>query len=258
VVFAGGERKIGGRAFNVMECVPGHSMLEDLFADLAAAPRVADQLAQTHAQLHAVPTAGVAAALDAARVPREAVSVDGLLRLVERYAAEPALGGLRDCADWLLQNRPPERGDLCVCHGDFHPGNVMVDGGRVTGVIDWSGPQIAHVEYDLAVSLVLIAVAAPGLVEGAPPEMFEAFADEYLQRYGRRRPFDADRLRYYRALRSFRAFARGSAAWAPRIDAALVPRDQYPWAEASAMRRLAGVLHETIGLDVPLPSGVEG
>ncbi|MBW2280719.1 MAG: phosphotransferase [Deltaproteobacteria bacterium] len=257
VVFAGGERTMGGRAFNVMERVSGHAMIEDLFADPAAGTRVADQLAEVHAQLHELPVAGVADALEAAGVPREAVSVDGQLHLVRRFGAEPALGRLGDCADWLLENRPPERGGLSVCHGDFHPGNVMVDGGRVTGVIDWSGPGIAHHEHDLAVTLVLIAVAAPALVQSAPPGMFEAFADGYLATYARHRPVDADRLRYYRALRSFRAFAHGSAARTPGIDPALVPRDQYPWAEAGLMRRLAGVLHETTGLDVPLPSGLE-
>ncbi len=257
VVFAGGDRAIGGRAFNVMERIPGRSMMEDLFADPAAVPQVADRLAQTHAKLHELPTDGVADALDAAGVPGRDVSIDGLLSLVKRYGAEPALGCLGECADWLLENRPAERGELAVCHGDFHPGNVMVDDGRVTGVIDWSGPKIAHVEYDLAVSLVIIAVAAPGLVEGAAPGMFEEFADGYLQTYARYRPFDPDRLRYYRALRSFRAFARGSAAREADIDPALVPRDQYPWAKASVMRSLAGVLRETTGLEMPLPAGVE-
>ncbi|MCH8346269.1 MAG: phosphotransferase, partial [Chloroflexi bacterium] len=56
VVVPGCERVMGGRAFNVMERVPGHSLMEDLLADMAAAPRVADQLAQTLAELHAVPS----------------------------------------------------------------------------------------------------------------------------------------------------------------------------------------------------------
>jgi hypothetical protein len=93
-------------------------------------------------------------------------------------------------------------------------------------------------------------------VKSAPPGTFEELAARYLEMYARYRPLHADRVGYYRALRSFRAFARGSAAWTPGIDPALVPRDSYPWAEAGMMRRLAGVLHETTGLDVPLPPGV--
>ena len=257
VVYAGGDRTIGGRAFNVMERVAGHSMMEDLFADLAAGPQVADQLAQVHAQLHELPTASVGEALDAAGVPRHSVTIEGQLHSLDRYVADERLAHLAPAAAWLREHRPAERDRLSVCHGDFHPGNVMVHDGRVTGVLDWSGPQLAHAEYDIAVSLVLIAVAAPGLVEGAPPGTFEAFAAWYLEAYERYRSFDSGRIDYYRALRAFRAFARGTATRTPGVDPALMPRDQYPWANPGALRRLADVLKETTGLDLPLPPGVE-
>ena len=42
---------------------------------------------------------------------------------------------------WLEENRPAEIGRTLV-HGDFRLGNLMVAGGRVTGVLDW---ELAHV-----------------------------------------------------------------------------------------------------------------
>lgn len=36
-----------------------------------------------------------------------------------------------------------------LAHLDFHPGNVLVDGGRVTGVIDWDGAGRGDRHFDL-------------------------------------------------------------------------------------------------------------
>ena len=255
VLVAGDERTIRGRAFNVMERVPGHSMMEDLFADLARGPEVADLLAQAHADLHAVPSDRIANAIEEVGIPLQAVSLAGQLDNLERYVADDALAYLEPGVAWLIKNQPVERDPLTVCHGDFHPGNVMVNSPKVTGVLDWSGAQLADPEYDVAVSLVLVAVAAPGLAGDVPPDTFRAFAASYLDTYSRRRALDPDRLRYYRAYRAMRAFLRGSAARTPGVNPGLLPRDQYPWAAESAMRRLVVVIEETTGIALPLPPG---
>jgi aminoglycoside phosphotransferase (APT) family kinase protein len=256
VLIAGGQRSIGERAFNVMERVHGHSMMEDLFAGLAAWPEVADLLAQTHADLHAMPSDLIANAIREAGIPPRTVSLAGQLDNLQRYVADDALAHLGPCVAWLFGKRPVERDQLVVCHGDFHPGNVMVDIGKVTGVLDWSGAQLADPEHDIAASLVLVSVAAPELASDVPPEAFEAFALGYLESYSRRRTVDPERVRYYRAYRAIRAFLRGSAARTPGVDPGLLPRDQYPWAAEGVVRRLAGVIQQTTGIAVPLPPGV--
>ncbi len=257
VLVAGGERTLGGRAFNVMERVHGHSMMEDLLAGRATGPEVADLLAQTHADLHAVPSDRIANAIEEADIPLRAVSLAGQLDNLRRYVADGALARLEPGMAWLLENQPVERDPLMVCHGDFHPGNVMVDSGKVTGVLDWSGAQLADPEHDVAVSLVLVSVAAPELAGELPPQAFEAFALGYLESYSRRRTVDPERVRYYRAYRAMRAFFRGTAARTPGVNPGLVPRDQYPWAAEGAVRRLARVIQETTGIAMPLPPGVE-
>ncbi len=257
VLLPGGSRTIAGRAFNVMERVAGNSLMEDLFADPMSAPGIADQLAQTLVELHSVPFDGVVNALGRAGISTDGSSPDNNLRHLQTYAADPLLAHLEPGVAWLIKNRPAQRDTPSVCHGDYHPGNVMVDNGRVTGVLDWPGARIAEPEHDVAVSLVLVAVAAPGLATDIPPESFQMFADAFLSAYERRRPLDDARLSYYKANRILRAFLRGSALRTPGVSAELLPRDQYPWAEDGAMRRLVSNFRDITDIDLPLPAGVE-
>jgi aminoglycoside phosphotransferase (APT) family kinase protein len=203
-----------------------------------------------------VPSGPVADYLQDGGFSADGSTTAGQLRHFQPYVADPALTHLEPGVTWLLENQPSERGVLSVCHGDFHPGNVMVDDGEVTGVLDWPGAQLADPEYDVAVSLVLMAVAGPSLAKDVPADAFEAFATSYVEAYSRRRALDPGRLRYYRAYRAIRAFIRGTAARTPGVEAELLPRDQYPWAEEGALHRLAGVIKETTGIDQPLPPGV--
>ena len=41
-----------------------------------------------------------------------------------------------------------------LCHGDFHPGNVLLQGSRVSGVLDWDYAQISCAEFDLAYAML--------------------------------------------------------------------------------------------------------
>lgn len=252
VVVPGGERLIGGRAFNVMERVSGHSLMEALFGDIGSAPRIAGLLAQTHADLHAVPRTGVEKALHDAAITLNESTLAGRLRYLQRFVEDTHLSYLEPGVSWMLRNQPVERSERSVCHGDFHPGNVMVDGDRVTGVLDWAGAQLSDPEHDVAVSLVLVAVGAPMLAESVPAAAFEAFAGEYLAAYEKRRPLDPDRLSYYRAYRVLRAFLRGTASRTPGVAQELLPRDNYPWSGDGALHRLADLFQDITGVELPV------
>ncbi|WP_019159907.1 phosphotransferase [Brevibacterium senegalense] len=49
---------------------------------------------------------------------------------------------------WLEDNRPSEI-DRTLVHGDFRLGNLMVDSGRVTGVLDWELSHVGDPREDL-------------------------------------------------------------------------------------------------------------
>ncbi|MFB6720183.1 phosphotransferase family protein [Kribbella sp. NPDC056345] len=66
--------------------------------------------------------------------------------------------------DVIRQGVPAYEG--CFLHGDFHPGNVLFEGARITGVVDWAGPSWGPVDLDAAhcsVNLALLHGAEWGL-----------------------------------------------------------------------------------------------
>ncbi|WP_324741672.1 phosphotransferase family protein [Tsuneonella sp. CC-YZS046] len=52
--------------------------------------------------------------------------------------------------DWLDRNIPPNDASPVLVHGDFNVHNVLVDNGRITGVLDWECSNIGAPEQDLA------------------------------------------------------------------------------------------------------------
>lgn len=69
-----------------------------------------------------------------------------------------------------------------LAHGDFHPGNILLDGGKLSAVIDWEflGRKVAG--YDLALLTGCLGMDNPAwLVEGAVAELKrDLAASKYL------------------------------------------------------------------------------
>ncbi|MBM3807738.1 MAG: hypothetical protein FJW22_06025 [Acidimicrobiia bacterium] len=62
---------------------------------------------------------------------------ENLIGWVEEKSADLAGDPLRGyCVGWLREHRPAS-GPMVVSHGDPNPGNVLVDRGKITGVVDW-------------------------------------------------------------------------------------------------------------------------
>jgi len=168
-----------GRAFMVMDRAAGRSALSGL--DRGLAPDVALRLlrqvpgllARSMAQLHALDPDLVRDELT--QVRDAAVTVPGLVCALAQSAAESGRPDLVDAARWLTEH-PPAPAPAVICHGDFHPFNLLADGDRVT-VLDWSNALLAPRAYDVAFTSLLL---------GEPPLRVAGWQRPLLRLAGRR------------------------------------------------------------------------
>src|SRR5207249_636683 len=120
-----------GGAFLVMERLPGERLLD------ARRLGIASVLVDMQMRLHALDPDVLWRALDAdaPAIARDVMTFGGYLRRLAARVDDGALDGLRPAMRWLLDHRPPEPAPLSICHGDFHPHNLLYARGAVTGVL---------------------------------------------------------------------------------------------------------------------------
>ncbi|HOA49702.1 MAG TPA: phosphotransferase family protein [Novosphingobium sp.] len=177
----------------VMEALPGTANPAEILAAADPAPLVADigrELAATHAidpaEVAGLPTMVTAEAL-----------ADLRRRFLEYGGDRPVLAlALR----WLEANIPapvPPR----LVHGDFRLGNLLVEQGRLTGVLDWELAHFGDPHEDLAYGCMTVwrfsRPDRPAYGLGS----VEALAQAYAKAGGE--AFDPVRFRFWLVYRTF-------------------------------------------------------
>jgi aminoglycoside phosphotransferase (APT) family kinase protein len=201
----------------VMERVPGTTMLDAFTARPWRARALVDQLAGLARRLHALPTAGFP--------PDPADLVDHRLHLPRQVVTQldrPPLAAALTRAEALAPRAMD--GPPVVCHGDFHPLNVMVDGGGGASVIDWTDAGLGPREADVARTSLLFhvaAIAADRAVERAALRFAgPRLARRYLSTYRRGAPLDEGRLRLWEVLHGVHGWAQVEMLHAGGFDGA--------------------------------------
>jgi aminoglycoside phosphotransferase (APT) family kinase protein len=151
---------VDGRRGLVMDRITGPDLLTDLERHPWRLPARALLLGRLHARLHGVVAPAALPALH-----------DVLRDRLGRADALPEARRLVLAA--MLDDLPV--GDR-ICHGDLHPGNVMVDD-RGPVIIDWTNAARGDPMADLARTLLILRV---GSVPGDPP-----FLARLADRFGR-------------------------------------------------------------------------
>lgn len=180
-------RTVDGRAALVMTACHGVPMAIDYHRHrrTASPDRVCADLAcvdEWLRRLHALPTHrdgpdGEASARSIGRDLR-APAADVATRIRQRWPDDPVAARAADQAYLLLSGLQPV--GSAIVHGDFWCGNVLREGGRTTGVVDWEhgtfggDPVRDRVRFALSYALYLdrhtrpgrSVVGHPGLVAG--------------------------------------------------------------------------------------------
>ena len=198
-----------------MDFLPGKTMLAVADDDMPS------MLGKAHAALHTIDTTPLIKTLQAQGFAEQHHRLRGRLRgLTARAKIFPWLA---ESVQWLIDNQPPEPDYLAICHGDFHPLNILVNDGKVTAVLDWPGFMIGDASLDVAFTLVLSTTVARHLLPG---QNWDDIMAKYLAAYRSERLLDETHLDYYQMLRCIIAFvdgAEGQAAWtSPPILSSLI------------------------------------
>ncbi|MFQ6012895.1 MAG: phosphotransferase family protein [Thermoplasmata archaeon] len=174
-----GVTEVDGRPGVIFERVDGPSMLAQVTRAPWPVSRAARRLADLHAAMHV------------RRQPDLPRLRDALERRIQNA---PGLTAAEKERTLSALSRLPE--DEIICHGDFHPDNILMSSGGPV-IIDWIDAHRGHPVADVAKTSLLLHV-------GEPPEgtrgrwlinrLRRRFLRAYLKRYRGLRPLPLDDL----------------------------------------------------------------
>lgn len=157
--------------FLIMERMPGRTLgsefeglnmkgLGTALNVLGRLPRIRRELlrlwGEAQMRLHALPVNGFVERVERAGISGEHFTFDSFFASLRASVEDLGLSGLRPVIDWLMAHRP-RQSDVVICHGDFQPFNVLTEGGRLTGVIDWVKAIIADPALDYGAMIAILA-----------------------------------------------------------------------------------------------------
>lgn len=251
-----------GAAFLLMERVAGTPLFGNSFGP--AVLRMPALLAGAQLRLHELDAGPVTRAIEAAGFVPAALSIDMQTGWATSHVAELGLAGLAPGIAWLAGHRPAEREVPVLCHGDFHPMNVLVHKGRVVGVIDWTllHVKLASPAYDVGSTLALLShgpVAVPAPLRAAINFVRRRLVAMYRRRYLSAHPLDRTAVAWHEALRCF--FFLLEAAEQRLADLGRIERPAKPsafaapYTQRAVIRRFRALTGVTLALpvDTPLP-----
>lgn len=136
-----------------------------------------------------------ATVFDAVRTnPADAHRIGALMgeaqRRLHALAAPPALSGVVDGegGGWPTSGVPPIEGlpqGTSLLHLDWHGLNLLVDGDRISGVLDWDNARAGHPLLDLARSYTLLTVEPTfATLQPYERELLATLADGWATGYG--------------------------------------------------------------------------
>jgi aminoglycoside phosphotransferase (APT) family kinase protein len=250
-------KRLCGRQFLVMQRLPGNALMGDIGVGtiIRRGPRLLTELANTTAEMQAA-----LHALDPAPLLE---ALDGTIITVERWfniLRDQIDGGAEGFADglrWLIDNRPADRAPAVICHGDLWPGNILVVGRQLTGVLDWTVATVAEPAFDVGfttMSLSLAPIDGPRAIQRVVARIGRSIARRYVRAYQRLAPVDLDAQSYYEALRCATELS-GAAIY--RLDAARGrARDRPPPTWDSVADEMVEYFRLRTGVELRLPDPV--
>jgi len=201
----------------------GNQFLIMDFSTGALLPTVFDQdtaivLGKTHAALHNADPSQLNESLLTEGFEGRQNSIEG--RLDRLLKASEHLPWLEEITFWLIENRPSDCEHPSICHGDFHPYNLLAKDGEVTAILDWSSCRIGDPASDVASTLVIFNAATKHIIPSVDSKIE---SQKYLDAYRGERDLNEQQLEYYKILGCIlRLFTSGFIWTRPPIQNELI------------------------------------
>ena len=126
-----------------------------------------------------------------------------MLRRTRGWLATAAIHHERDhyldAVPSLFAGRP-----VVLAHGDFAPVNVLTDGEKVTGLLDFEAVRLADPQFDAAWWAWSVSFSSPGVLQQAWPAFLDGAGIDAAE------PGLTDRVRALQVLRMLELLAAGN------------------------------------------------
>jgi aminoglycoside phosphotransferase (APT) family kinase protein len=203
-----------GRPFMVMERLPGRpQMVVEFPRLLIEVPRLFS-LPRRHAvamhMVHALDAAPLLRGFEAAGIDRRSAGPEHWLDSSEAMITRWGLEGLRPGLDWLRSHPPAGPSRLAICHGDLFGANILEDGGRVTGIVDWNLVTVADPAFDVGGQIAaydMSPVLGPSVIQLVATGVGKLLARGLQREYLRFGELSEEAVGYYSAMRAFTELA---------------------------------------------------
>lgn len=168
VLAAGAGPRVQDGSYMVMPRIAGAPPLGDVDAKALVqglpflVRRLPRLLASLATQLHQLDPGPLRSQLTAK--PEWPLGLDDLIRDIETAGEASDDADLARATRSVLRSRPPMAGDV-ICHGDFHPLNVVIDNVGNATVLDWTAARLAPPAFDVSFTALLLG-NPPIAIEG--------------------------------------------------------------------------------------------
>ena len=140
-----GGHSLIGRPFLIMERLEGSTLASGL-EDQSLFEKLPGLMGNLQVGIHETDSADLRTQLADAEVDIRHMTPRSMLERVSKLAEASGVAELTAIRQWLTERWPTQPVDPVICHGDFHPANVLVAGGEVTGLIDLGNLMFRHPE----------------------------------------------------------------------------------------------------------------
>ncbi len=184
---------IFGGEFIVMDYISGEPLWKIPNIDT---PKI---LAKLHAKLHNIDPTPV---METLGNPPDDFYLYSVISLLEHGIHQGNYERLKPGLQWLLDNRPYKTEKLVMCHGDFHPINILWDKSAVSAVLDWGTFRFEEPAYDVACTKTVLSVLGPIYY---PNIKWDTFVKRYYEFYQKGNRLDQSRVDFFDTVRLLKA-----------------------------------------------------